>query len=173
MAEVEVIFAEAQPSDASALLALLNHIGYESDFMTLDEAGILMTLEQMTDFIRQRQESINQVCLLAKVADEVIGVLNVTSDFHERIKHIGDIFIGIRKDYWNQGIGQILMEEAIIWAEKSGVIRRLELTVQKRNQRAVHVYEKFGFVIEGVRPRGAKARDGQFLDVYMMGKMIN
>ena len=36
------------------------------------------------------------------------------------------------------------MEELIRWAHESHVIRRLELTVQDRNQRAIHVY-KIGF----------------------------
>lgn len=173
MFEREFIIKEAEPSDAEALVKTLNQIGSESEFMTLDEAGILMTPEQMVDFIKQRQASANQVCLLVKEAAEVVGVLNVTSDFHERVNHIGDIFIGIQKRYWGHGLGQLLMAEAISWAEQSGTIRRLELTVQARNQRAVHVYEKFGFEIEGIKKRGAKTSAGDFLDVYLMGKMID
>lgn len=171
--EREIIFKEAEPSDAAALVDMLNQIGRESDFMTLDEAGILMTSQQMVEFIKARQASANQLCLLAKDGQEVVAVLNVTSDFHERVNHIGDIFIGVRQSYWGGGLGQLMMAEAIAWAQASGVIRRLELTVQKRNQRAIHVYEKFGFEIEGMKKRGAKTRDGEFLDVYLMGKMID
>ncbi|TWT09864.1 GNAT family N-acetyltransferase [Streptococcus sp. sy004] len=173
MAEQEFIIKEAEPNDAKALVETLNQIGGESEFITLDEAGILMTTEQMVDFIKHRQESVNQLCLLVKKGSEVVGVLNVTSDFHERVNHIGDIFIGIKKQYWGYGLGQVLMAETIEWAKQSGVIRRLELTVQKRNQRAVHVYEKIGFEIEGVKKRGAKTSTGEFLDVYIMGKMID
>lgn len=173
MLKQEFIIKEAEASDAAALVKTLNQIGGESEFMTLDEAGILMTPDQMVDFINSRQESVNQLCLLVKTGQEVAGVLNITSDFHERVNHIGDIFIGIQKQYWGCGLGQLLMAEAIAWAEQSGVIRRLELTVQKRNQRAVHVYEKFGFEIEGIKKRGAKTGAGDFLDVYVMGKMID
>ncbi|MBM9834549.1 GNAT family N-acetyltransferase, partial [Enterococcus faecalis] len=37
---------------------------------------------------------------------------------------------------------------------------------------AVHVYQKFGFAIEGTKRRGAKTKNGEFLDVYLMGKLI-
>lgn len=173
MAEQEIIIKEAEVTEAAALVDLLNQIGGESEFMTLDEQGILMNVEQMADFISSRQSSANQVCLVAMLGSRAIGVLNVTSDFHERINHIGEIFVGIRKDYWGHGLGQVLLTEAISWAEDSGIIRRLELTVQKRNERAVHVYEKFGFVLEGIKPRGAKTKAGDFLDVYVMGKLID
>ena len=52
-------------------------------------------------------------------------------------------------------------------------IRRLELTVQARNKRAVHLYQKFGFGIEGTKKRGARTKNGEFLDVYLMAKLID
>ena len=53
------------------------------------------------------------------------------------------------------------------------MIRRLELTVQARNERAVHLYQAFGFEIDGVQKRGAYLTEGEFLDVYLMGKLID
>ena len=67
----------------------------------------------------------------------------------------------------------MLMEAALDWAEHSNTIRRLELTVQKRNKRAIHIYQKFGFEIEGLKKRGVKTKDGEFLDVCLMGKLID
>ena len=34
------------------------------------------------------------------------------------------------KRYWNNGLGSLLLEEAIEWAQASGILRRLQLTVQ-------------------------------------------
>lgn len=65
------------------------------------------------------------------------------------------------------------MEVALDWAEQTPMIRRLELTVQARNSRAVHLYEKFGFKIEAAKERGAKTKDGEFLDVYLMSRLID
>ena len=49
----------------------------------------------------------------------------------------------------------------------------LQLTVQKRNLAAVHLYKKLGFIIEGQQERGACIEGGEFLDVYLMGRLID
>ena len=48
MAELELVIREAEPQDAKSLIDFLNQVGQESDYMTLDDAGILMTEEQMS-----------------------------------------------------------------------------------------------------------------------------
>ncbi len=53
------------------------------------------------------------------------------------------------------------------------ILRLLQLTVQTRNQAAVHLYQKHGFVIEGRQERGAYIEEGKFIDVYLMGKLID
>ena len=77
------------------------------------------------------------------------------------------------KPYWGNGVGQFLMETMIDWADHTPAIRRLELTVQARNERAVHLYQKFGFDIEGTKKRGARTKMEEFLDVYLMAKLID
>ena len=65
-----------------------------------------------------------------------------------------------------------MLEEAIEWAGASGILRRLQLTVQTRNQAAVHLYQN-GFVIEGRQEHGAYIEEGKFIDVYLMGRLID
>ncbi|MGT2784614.1 GNAT family N-acetyltransferase [Streptococcus merionis] len=172
MARQEIVFKEAELDDAAGLADFLEQVVTESDFLSQDDDSPNMTVEETACFIQNHLESPNQVCLLAKCDARVIGVLNIEAASHVRVNHIGDIFIAVAKEFWGHGLGQILLEEAIDWAEHSGIIRRLELTVQARNERAVHIYEKFGFEIEGTKRRGAKTKNGDFLDVYLMAKLI-
>ena len=37
----------------------------------------------------------------------------------------------------------------------------------------IHLYKKLGFEIEGCQARGACSAEGEFLDVYLMGKLID
>ena len=168
MAEFELALREAEKADAADLIRFLNQVGAESDYMTLDEAGILMDEDQMGQFIQRQAESDNQLYLLALLDNEIAGIVSITADFHERIRHIV-----VKKAFWNQGLGRILLEEAVDWAENGSSLRRLELTVQVRNERAVHLYKELGFEIEGLQKRGAYLREGIFLDVYLMGKLID
>lgn len=159
--EYELLIREAEVEDAQVLLALLDQIGQESTFTSLDENGISIS------------QSDNQITLLAFLNDELAGVINITADHRPRIRHIGDIFLGIKKSFWGFGLGSVLMEESIEWAKSSGVIRRLQLTVQKRNTAAIHLYKKMGFITEGLQERGACTERGEFLDVYLMGLLID
>ncbi|MGT2910350.1 N-acetyltransferase family protein [Streptococcus cameli] len=171
--EYEVRFEEAQSADAPFILNLLQQVQKESDFLIYNDAMSAMDIGVFASSLQEQYEAEDRFCLLAKIEQQVIGVINIMTERHCQLNHIGDVFVVVSKDYWGQGIGRILLEESIIWASYSGIIRRLELTVQARNQRAVSLYEKMGFEIEGTKQRGAKTKDGDFLDVYMMSRMID
>lgn len=173
MAEQELLIEEAQVEDAASLAQLLRDVPAESDFLSQDETSPYLTAQELETYILKVLGSVNQLCLVAKVGSQVIGVLNVVADQVSKTSHIGDIFIAVSKPYWGYRIGQLLMETMIDWADHTPEISRLELTVQARNQRAVHLYQKFGFEIEGTKKRGAKTKNGEFLDVYLMAKLID
>ena len=136
-------------------------------------AETILSQEDMEIFLERHLESVNEICLVVRVGKELAGVLNVSSTRSPQTNHIGDIFIAVQEKYWGYGLGSLLMEVALDWACHTPVIRRLELTVQARNSRAVHLYEKFGFKIEATKERGAKTKDGEFLDVYLMSRLID
>ena len=171
--EYELLIREAEPKDAAELVTFLNRVSLETDFTSLDGDGILLTSEEMEIFLNKQASSDNQITLLAFLNDEIAGLINITADQRKRVRHIGDLFIVIGKRYWNNGLGNLLLEEVIEWAQASGVLRRLQLTVQTRNLAAVHLYQKHGFVIEGSQERGAYIEEGEFVDVYLMGRLID
>ncbi|MDU6724199.1 N-acetyltransferase family protein [Streptococcus mitis] len=171
--EYELLIREAEAEDAAELVTFLNCVSLETDFTSLDGDGILLTSEEMEVFLNKQASSDNQITLLAFLNDKIAGIVNITADQRKRVRHIGDLFIVIGKRYWNNGLGSLLIEEAIEWAQASGILRRLQLTVQTRNQAAVHLYQKYGFVIEGRQERGAYIEEGKFIDVYLMGKLID
>ena len=171
--EYELLIREAEPKDAAELVAFLNRVSLETDFTSLDGDGILLTSKEMEVFLNKQASSDNQITLLAFLNGKIAGIVNITADQRKRVRHIGDLFIVIGKRYWNNGLGSLLLEEAIEWAQASGVLRRLQLTVQTRNQAAIHLYQKHGFIIEGRQERGAYIEEGEFIDVYLMGKLID
>ena len=171
--EYELLIREAEPKDAAALVSFLNRVSLETDFTSLDREGILLTDTEMELFLDKQARSENEITLLALLNDEIAGLVNITADQRKRVRHIGDLFIVVGKKYWNNGLGNLLLEEVIEWVQASGILRRLQLTVQTRNLAAVHLYQKHGFVIEGSQERGAYIEEGEFVDVYLMGRLID
>ena len=64
------------------------------------------------------------------------------------------------------------MRAAVDLADNWLNLRRLELQVYIDNEPAIHLYQKFGFEIEGKLADFA-FRDGQYVDAYMMAKWTN
>jgi ribosomal protein S18 acetylase RimI-like enzyme len=74
--------------------------------------------------------------------------------------------MGVVPDYRGRGIGARLMDQALKKAFTTGIVR-VELSVQADNTRAIRLYEKVGFVREGILP-DAVFVDGEFNDAIAM-----
>jgi RimJ/RimL family protein N-acetyltransferase len=99
--------------------------------------------------------------------DRLIGNLDLTiPDWSHRDGWIG-IAIGERAD-WNHGYGSEAMRLLLRFAFAELNLFRVTLSVFGYNPRAIHVYEKLGFVEEG-RQRDRLRRDGQLYDLIIMG----
>ncbi|MDH6363296.1 RimJ/RimL family protein N-acetyltransferase [Enterococcus sp. PF1-24] len=171
--DLDITIREVLPDDAAALLAVSQQLGKETDFLIMDEAGMDLLVADLALQLELLYHSENNLLLAAWLGDEMIATASVRGDDAERLQHIGEVGISVLKEYWGLGLGHLLLEELIAWAQESQLIYRLELTVQVRNQRAVALYQHLGFAIEGTLARGARSSDGEFLDVYLMSKLIN
>lgn len=114
--EVVLEIRQAEGLDATLLVDFLDQVGAESDYMTLDEAGIGMTPSDMERFLLLQGRADNRICLLLFLDQQLVGLLNITAAPQRSVRHIGEVFIVIQKSYWNQGLGQILLEEGVEWA---------------------------------------------------------
>lgn len=170
--EIVLTIREAVPEDAENLLAMMQKVGEETDFLVMDEKGISLTPATLAIEIDYLRYSINNLLLVAIIDETIIGTISVRAAEQYRISHVGEIGISILKEYWGLGIGTMMLEEALFWAKENGVLLRLELDVQTRNKRAVHLYKKLGFQIEATMERGMRKDNGEFLDVYRMSLLI-
>ena len=110
-----------------------------------------------------------QIHLVAMVAQEMAGQLDIFTSHRPRRKHAGQIGMSVRDDFQGQGIGSALMQAAVDMADNWLNILRLELEVYCDNEPAVRLYKKFGFGIEGTL-KGYAFRAGEYVDVYTMAR---
>ena len=84
--------------------------------------------------------------LIAAEGEEILGYCGVVM-----VQDEGDITnVSVKKDRQNHGTGKLLVQELIRITNEMGV-SRLFLEVRESNERAIHVYEKAGFVKNGLR----------------------
>lgn len=169
--KIDVVIREAVPDDAAGILNHIEATAAETGFMTMDEEGLGITVAEEKEHLARLYESKNSTLYVALINQQVVGTASIHGASSPKLQHIGEVGIAIAKEFWGLGLGTAMMEELIHWAQESGVIKRLELTVQARNTKARNLYEKLGFQLEGIMSRGVKDH-GEYLDVCLMSMMI-
>ena len=87
-----------------------------------------------------------------------------------RRRHAAMLGIAVAPEAQGQGVGTALMQAMCDYTDRWLGLLRLELTVYVDNARAITLYRKFGFEIEG-RFRGYAMRDGQLVDAFPMARI--
>jgi RimJ/RimL family protein N-acetyltransferase len=98
--------------------------------------------------------------------DRVVGWCDVLPKPRPALRHSGVLGMGVISEHRGRGIGRALLDATLQTAKASG-ISRIELTVRVDNERAKRLYERFGFVIEGLCRRHMRV-DGEFKDSWLM-----
>ena len=96
---LDLFLKEAEASDAQHLLDFFKDVATESDFMTLAPEGLGMTKQELEIFAETQAQTDNQLCLLLYLGEDLVGVLNIAADQNRALRHIGDLFIVVRKAY--------------------------------------------------------------------------
>lgn len=101
---------------------------------------------------------------------KVVGNVTLQQPQNPRLAHGAGLGISVHRDYWGIGIGERLMSTIVDLADKWLNLTRLELDVYTDNEVAIHLYERFGFEIEGTR-RLFSYGDGHWSDAHFMGRL--
>lgn len=162
----EIVIRDARPDDAAAYVALQKAIFGETDFMLFAPDEYLVTPEDASAQLEKIASSGSGRRLLAIDQGDLVGFLGASGSPIPRIRHSAQLVIGVLRSHWGRGVGRALMTEAIRWAPTVG-LSRLELFVMKPNSRAISLYERMGFRVEGYRRR-AYVVDGVPVDDQLM-----
>jgi ribosomal protein S18 acetylase RimI-like enzyme len=83
---------------------------------------------------------------------KVIGWCDISPLDRPVFAHVGSLGIGVLAAFRGKGIGRALMKAALQQAQQKG-LTRIELTVREHNNRAIKLYEEFGFEVEGIHKK--------------------
>ena len=95
-----------------------------------------------------------------------IGSINLLLKPHDKKAVLG-VMIGDKR-YWNKGYGTDALKTIIRYGFIRLRLHRISLEVYEYNPRAIRVYRRLGFRIEG-RGREARRYKGKFYDDIVMG----
>jgi RimJ/RimL family protein N-acetyltransferase len=101
---------------------------------------------------------------------ELVGFLRAQGESLRRVRHNLYLVIGIRAAHAGRGLGSQLFAVMEAWARQRA-IHRLHLTVMIHNERALALYQRVGFVIEGRHTHAIRLND-TYIDEYSMAKLL-
>lgn len=165
----EVILRTPKWEDLDDLLELINSL--------VEEGAEIITAEKISrdaeaEWLSKRLASLEMgklFFLVAEVEGKVIASAGV-NPFEGFQKHVGLVGVIIKKGFRDIGIGTEIMKTLELQARSMG-LKVLTLSVFANNKRAIHVYEKVGFVQTGVIPKRF-FKDNKYIDEVIMTKVL-
>jgi len=153
-------------ADAEALWRCLDAVAQERRHIAMVEAP---TLEQVRSFLgTMADQGVIQFVVLA--GSQLVGWCDVTRKPIEGLRHSAVLGMGLLSAYRGRGLGNALLRAVLHEAQSQGDTR-VELEVYTSNQPAIHLYERFGFLREGIK-RAARILDGQAEDILCMALLL-
>lgn len=133
----------AQEQDAAALLEYLKIVGGETENLSFGAEGVPLNVEAERAYLDGQVQSHNNIQLLAKINDEIIGTASLNRQ-QNRMSHRAEFGISVKKVWWGCGVASTLMKYILAFAKETGV-EQINLEVRSDNSRAIALYKKFGF----------------------------
>jgi len=161
----EYTIARATDSDLDGILDLLAEIAAEERWL-----GTELPLDRPKRKLAMRTTVLrDDALMLAAVAGgKVIGELTMIPERPGRL----DLAIAILEPWRGKGLGKALMTQAIAWA-RAAKAYKIVLEVFPHNASAIALYERMGFVREGLFRRHVLRKSGELWDSVPMGLLLD
>ncbi len=108
--------------------------------------------------------------LVVEAEGKVVASCGMHATARVRRRHAMVLGISVSAAWQGRGAGDLLMMAMCHHADQWLGVLRLELTVFIDNERAISLYRKHGFEVEG-HHRAYAFRDGRFVDVLSMARL--
>jgi RimJ/RimL family protein N-acetyltransferase len=110
--------------------------------------------------------------IVAEENEQIVGHALLDPMALESIEHVNRLTIAVHSGFQGKGIGEKMLAYLIDWARSAPKVEKLELNVRSVNPRAIRLYEKMGFQLEGRIRNRMRFPDGTYVDDLVMGLFV-
>lgn len=159
-----IYIRRAEFSDAAQIQRVYASSNAYAGTLQLPHPSVEMWQEKLKNFDPE------DTLLVALYDGVVVGTAGLHLQKKVRRSHVAMLGIGVADSFTGRGVGTALLAEMLSMADNWLNLLRIELTVFCDNTAAVHLYNKFGFEIEGTH-RAYALRNGVFMDCHTMARL--
>ena len=159
-----LIIRPTKATDAQGFVEALSDPNVYGQLLQLPKPSLSVWQKRLADIPD------NVHSFVAELDGQIVGNIALTVKTSPRQRHTGQFGMFVKSGWHGKGIGSALMATIIDLADNWLNLTRLELTVYTDNDKAIKLYQKFGFVIEG-EAVDFSFRNGQFVNAYYMARI--
>ena len=156
----------ATPEDAEAFARVIAEVAAEERWIGTQPP---VDVDAYAERLRGRMRDEDDVLWVLEEEDgRVIGTLGLHPTHAVGVMSLGMCIV---HDARGRGRGRLLMDTALVHALDAD-LHKLELEVWPDNERAIRLYESYGFEIEGERRLHYRRRDGTLRSSLIMARLF-
>lgn len=163
-----ITLRRATTADAAAFARIMGDPEVLANLMQVPYTSEELWLARLTD--NNAPGKAEHLHLVAERDGVVVGSAGLHPAPQIRRRHAAMLGISVAREAQGQGVGTALMQGLCDYADGWAQILRIELSVFADNQRAIALYQRFGFVHEGTH-RGYAMRHGAYVDAHVMARL--
>ena len=167
-----VIVRQSRQGDAERVHAYICALGRSTDMILTyeDDLPPIERIQSHIDMIAKKK--FYSLVAIDPETNEVVGNASFRFAVRKKLRHGAELGMGVLPSHRRTGLGTVLLERAVADMHQFEGIERLELTTLVRNTHAMKMYERAGFVQEGVKRRSLRQPDGSYDDEVVMAMWI-
>lgn len=164
----ELTIRRAELADAGALCALMSDVEIYGNLLQLPYPSEEIWRQRLAEGMVPGKPDLSLVAVRQGLVVGSAGLHSVGPALRRR--HALMLGISVLPAAQGSGVGSGLMTALLDYADNWAQALRIELTVYCDNERAIKLYQRHGFEIEG-RLRGYALRQGEYVDSFGMARL--
>lgn len=161
----------AAETDAEQLSKIRVRIDGETENMDREAGEGFIDKVGFQKIIKADSEEMQNLFLVVEVHNQIVGFSRCEGSNLKRLAHKVEFGVCILREFWGYGMGKKLLQQSIQWADENEV-KKISLQVLETNEKAIQLYKKLGFEVEGILKNDKRLSDGKYYNTVAMGRCI-
>jgi RimJ/RimL family protein N-acetyltransferase len=166
----QLVIRRARPKDLKILVKNFQSVADEEIYVATEKVS-----KGQKDRILATMKNPKHLSIVADLGkyEGIVGGLTLVSQREiKKMRHVLYLGMSVIDGFRGIGVGRALMNYALEWAKAQKEIEKISLSVFSTNQRAIKLYKKFGFRVEGALKKQFILK-GKYADEIVMGLFLS